>query len=494
MFRLIVVILAVLVAGLAGLASYRTLNFVASPPPSPAQLPDLAGIDVGVDAAARRLGEALRFRTVSIVDGEGDRGEFERFHTWLSETYPAFHAAATREMVGGLSLLYTWRGGDAAQPPLLLLAHQDVVPAPEDTLADWRGDPFSGAVEEGAIWGRGAIDDKASLIAIMEAVERIAASGRAPARTIVLAFGHDEEIGGEEGALAMATLLGERRVHAWFALDEGMAAVTEHPLTGGPASMIGVSEKGFATLLVRAAGQPGHSSMPPPQTAVSLLAEAITRIHQMPIARTIEGGPAREMMRALADELPLPTRVAVANEWLAGPMLQAQLADQPVALALLGTTIAPTMIAGGVRPNVLPAEATARINLRIHPRDTADDLLARARAAVAELEGVSVEWEREPLEASPVSSAETASYALLTALSRELIPEAPVAPGLVLGGTDARRYVDVAQDVYRFQPVLLSTDDLAGIHGVNERISIENYERLIRFYLGLIEAGAMAQP
>jgi carboxypeptidase PM20D1 len=163
----------------------------------------------------------------------------------------------------------------------------------------------------------------------------------------------------------------------------------------------------------------------------------------------------------------------------------------PAARALLGTTIAPTMIAGGIRPNVLPGEATAMVNFRIHPRDSAADLLHTARQQVADLEGVTVEWADPPREASGISSTASTSYALIAALSRNILPDAPVAPGLVLAGTDSRHYAEVAENVYRFQPILLNASDLERPHGLNERISIANFERTIRFYIGLMEAGAM---
>jgi carboxypeptidase PM20D1 len=280
-------------------------------------------------------------------------------------------------------------------------------------------------------------------------------------------------------------------VRAWFALDEGMVVVREHPLTGQPAALIGVAEKGYGTLRVRATGGPGHSSMPPRETAVSMLARAVLAIDAMPIERRIQGGPGEGMMRALAPQMETLTRTAVANEWFFGALLQARLADNNAAQALIGTTVAPTVVAGGVRENVLPGEALAHINLRIHPRDTPDDLLIRARAAVANLEGVSVEWADPPIAPSPVSRADADSYALIASLSRALLPAVPVAPGLVLGATDARHYVEVAENVYRFQAVLLGPDDWETVHGVNERISIENLERLTRFYAGLMEQGAM---
>jgi len=491
MIRLVVAAVAVLVLAVTGFVGFRTLSFTAPPPPADVSIPDTAAYQVDASAAAIRLGEAIRFRTVSLVQETDDREQFEQFHSWMLQRYPAFHRAARREAIGELSLLYTWQGSDAGQPPLLLLAHQDVVPVPDDTRAAWRVDPFGGVIRDDAVWGRGAVDDKGSLIAILEAAELLAAQGRQPTRTIMLAFGHDEEIGGDNGAVRIAAVLAERGVRAWFVLDEGMAALDRHPLTGGPASMIGISERGSGTLRVRAVGQPGHSSMPPRETAVSRVAEAVERIHGMPIERRLEGGPALAMMRALAPELSLTNRMAVSNEWLFAPLLHQRLEGDPAAQALLGTSIAPTMIEGGIRPNVLPAEATAMINLRIHPRDTADDLLRRARQAVADMDGVTVDWAEPPRDATSISSTTSSSYALLAALARSILPDAPVAPGLVLAGTDSRHYGDVAENVYRFQPILLSSEDLEGLHGVNERISIANLERMIRFYTALMEAGAI---
>ncbi len=491
MVRLILMAAAVALAALAGFVGYRTYSFTAPPPPAAVEISDPSAYPVDSSAAALRLSEAIRFRTVSLAAPGDDRAPFEHLHGWMQRNYPAFHAAARREVIGELSLLYTWEGADAAQPPLLLLAHQDVVPVPDDTREDWVVDPFAGIIRDDAVWGRGAIDDKGSLVALMEAAEFLAAQGRRPTRTIIFAFGHDEELGGDGGAVMMAAALAERGARAWFAIDEGSAALERHPLTEGPAAMIGISEKGGATLRVTAVAMPGHSSMPPPETAVSLLAEAVDRIHAMPIDRSLEGGPVLAMMRALAPELSLTNRMAVSNEWLFGPLLRERMAGNAPAQALMGTTVAPTMIEGGVRPNVLPGEASAMINFRIHPRDTADDLLRRARQAVADMDGVSVEWAGEPREASPISSTTSSSYALIAALSRAALPDAPVAPGLVIAGTDSRYYADVAENVYRFAPILLTSEDLEGIHGVNEHMSIANYDRLIRFYIGLMEAGAM---
>jgi len=482
MVRLVLAVLLAALLAVAGVVGYRSYAFSE---PDAAMIEPVAPTALALDmaAASERLAAAIRFRTMG-----DDPAQFDAFHAWLAETYPAFHAIARRETVAGASLLYVWEGIDPAQPPLLLLAHQDVVPAPAETRVAWRVDPFAGVIADGEIWGRGTLDDKGSLVALMEAAEQLALTRFKPRRTIIFAFAHDEETA-NKGAKAMAALLQQRGQHAWFALDEGMAVTAIHPLTGGPVALIGVAEKGNGTLRISAQGAPGHSSTPPPDTAVSRLARAVSAVHEMPIERGIEGGPALSMALALSDHLPPMTRMALANEWLFGPLVRQRLEGDPAAAALMGTTIAPTMIEGGQRPNVLPGRASAMINVRLHPRDTANAILAQARAATAEIEGVRVDWAAPPDEASPAASTASSSYRLIAGLARGAFPDAPVAPMQVLGYTDGRNYQGVAENVYRFTPVRFSSDMLASVHGVNERISVDDYEKQIRFYIGLMQAG-----
>ncbi|HRK64784.1 MAG TPA: M20/M25/M40 family metallo-hydrolase, partial [Terricaulis sp.] len=229
MVRLILAGLALVLLAVGGFVGYRTMSFTAPPPPAAVEIPDTSAYAINTSAAAARLAEAIRFPTVSLVEETDDRAPFRNLHAWMQTTYPAFHAAAKREQFGEFSLMYTWAGSDAAQPPIVLTAHMDVVPAPADTLESWRTAPFDGRVEEGYVLGRGAVDDKGSLIALLEAAEFLAAQGRQPVRTIIFAFGHDEEIGGDNGAVLMAQALAQRGVRAWFVLDEGSAAIDPHP-------------------------------------------------------------------------------------------------------------------------------------------------------------------------------------------------------------------------------------------------------------------------
>lgn len=490
MFRWILGLLLVTALGVGGVVAWRTKNFTPLALPEMAAPKDAPAVTVDAEAAAKRLAEAIRFQTVSTQSGQPeDPKAFDDFHAWLAKTYPAIWAAAPPETVGAKTLLMTWTGSDPSLPPLLLLAHQDVVPVEDWSRKDWKADPFGGEIIDGKVWGRGAVDDKGSLISILEAANALATGGFKPARTVIFAFGHDEEVSGS-GAAAVAALLKTRGVKAWFALDEGMAVIENNPLTGTPVGLIGVSEKGYATMRIVATGVAGHSSTPASDTAVTLLAEAVLRIHRMPVTMKLEGGPAGDMIRALAPSLPLATRVAAANEWLFSPVINHQIGANPRAAALLRTTIAPTMLEGGPKENVIPGRAVAMINFRLHPRDTKDSIMALAQDAVRDLPGVSLEWAGSASNASPVSSTTSDSYALLASVAREVGNGAPVAPTLVLGATDARHYAGVAENVYRFTPAFLSDPEIAGVHGVNEHVTVANVGRMVKGFTRILVVGA----
>ncbi|MBI1187522.1 MAG: M20 family peptidase [Alphaproteobacteria bacterium] len=483
------VLVLIAIAAVAGVVAVRTMTLRAPAAAAAVALPSAPQIDEA--AAAARLGEAIRFRTISRTAGVVDDPDaFRALHAFLAQTYPRTHAAFTREFVNAFSLLYTLPGSDPAAAPILLLAHQDVVPVEAGTEEDWEAAPFSGALIDGMIYGRGAVDDKGSLIAILEATEALLAQGFAPRRGVILAFGHDEEVSGA-GAAAMAALLRERNIRPWFALDEGMAVVLDEPTTGAPVALIGVAEKGYMSVRVTARAEGGHSSMPQADTAADKLARAIVAIRANPFEGGVQDGPAGALLDALGPRLGFMQRMAIANRWLFGGMIEAQVAQTGAGNAILRTTIAPTILEGGTKDNILPQEMHAIVNLRLHPRDSVESALAHLRAAVSDIEGVTVEPEGDPNEPSPVSSTEGDAYALLAAAAAAHAPEgAPVAPMLVLGATDSRHYVGVAENVYRFQPVWARQADLSRIHGTGERMSVGDMGRMARFYAQLIAAGA----
>ncbi|MEF7614655.1 M20 family peptidase [Aquincola sp. MAHUQ-54] len=456
-------------------------------------VPAVAPVAVDAAATAQRLSAAVRFPTVSH-DGRPDASAeaFRQLHAWLERAYPQAHAALRREQVGGLSLLYTWEGADRSAPPIMLMAHQDVVPVAPGTEGDWQAGPFAGTVHDGFVWGRGAWDDKGNLVAMMEAVELLAREGFRPRRTVYLAFGHDEETGGERGAKAIAALLASRGVRLEFVLDEGLL-ITEGVLKGldAPLALIGVAEKGYVNLSLTAHGTPGHASMPPRDTAIGTLARALARLEARPMPAQIDGVSA-EMFAAIAPEMQPGPRVLLSNLWLFGPLVRRQLEQGTSTNAMLRSTAALTMVAGGNKVNVLPGQAQAHVNVRLLPGDTAEAAAAHAHRAIGDA-GVAVAQASGPrAEASPVSPSDSASYRLIARTVRELFPGTVVAPGLMIAATDSRHMLPIADQVYRFSPVRARSEDLPRFHGTNERISTANLAELVGFYHRLLVADAAA--
>ncbi|GAA4767294.1 M20 family peptidase [Novosphingobium ginsenosidimutans] len=472
----------------AGVVAWNTATFKPAGLASADDIKLADAIDPDLNAAANRLGEAIRFQTVSNQDPAQNRmDQWSGFQSWLQTTYPAAHKAMQREIVGKATLLYTWPGSDSALPPIILMAHQDVVPVTPGTEKDWKHPPFGGVVADGAVWGRGAIDDKGSLITLFEAMELLAAKGFKPKRTVIVVAGHDEEVGGT-GAQAAAAVLKTRGVNSLFTLDEGSAIINDAPIVNGPAIMIAVAEKGYATLRVTAKAAGGHSSMPPEEIGTVTLAKAITAIHAKQFPARLEQ-PGFGTVEALAAEKGGLMKVVAANPWLFGSLIKSQMGSTPAGAAQLHTTIAPTMLQGSPKENVLPQEAFGLVNYRLAPWDRSADVLARVKEAVGNLP-VTFAWERVPVEASPVSSTSSQGWKLIRAAAEAEAPGAPVAPFLVVGGTDSRYMKDVSQDTYRFQAMRLSTTETKMIHGTNEHITTENLRSMIRFFTRLIATSA----
>ncbi|HUP43273.1 MAG TPA: M20/M25/M40 family metallo-hydrolase, partial [Thermoanaerobaculia bacterium] len=470
---------AVLAAGalaLAGLLALAAVVVVRALGLEPAQAAARAQAEPAAEEAVdleavERLAGALRLPTVS---GPGERvrpSQLRRFRRYLAAEFPRLHQELARDLVAEHTLLFTWspeRGPRAARStggsgmeagPLVLLAHQDVVPVADDALGRWTHPPFDGVVAEGYLWGRGALDDKSSLLAILEAVEGLLRDGFRPERPVILAFGHDEEIGGR-GAAAVAALLERRGVAPAMVLDEGLAVVEGvMPGVERPIALLGVAEKGYLSLELRATAGGGHSSAPPRQTAIDLLVRALGRLRARPLSAGIDG-PVEELFTTLAAEMSFDRRLVLANLWLFEPLVVRELSAGASTDALLRTTTAPTMLSGSPKDNVLPTEARAVVNFRLHPRDSPEAVVAHVRRAVADPR-IEVEVYGDfASAASPASPTSGPAYELLAGTVARVFPEAVVAPSLVLGGTDARHFTGLTPHVYRFAPLRIGPGDL----------------------------------
>jgi carboxypeptidase PM20D1 len=482
--RLFLAVLAALVT-LFGVMAVRAMRL---PDPAP---PAAGGAAASVDsaAAAERLAGAVRFPTVSLTSGGPiDTAAFLGLHDFLGRSFPLVHSALRRETVAGLSLLYTWPGADTALAPVVLMGHIDVVPVPEPNLPEWTHAPFSGDVAEGFVWGRGTLDDKTTVLAILEAIEGLLARGYQPPRTVYLTFGHDEEVGGRYGARAMVAELVGRGVKPALVLDEGgFMASGVIPGVAGRAAIVGIAEKGYLSLRLRASAPGGHSSMPTGRTAVGALSRAIAALEANPFPSSV-AGPTRGMLDAIAIHAPFTQRLFLANLWLTEPLVRSQISANPLGAALLHTTIAPTMLDAGIKDNVLPPEAAAVVNLRIRPGETVGSVTERVRQVISDSMIAIEPIDSGGVDPSPVSDVRSPAWELIASTIRAMAPgeTIPVIPYLVMGGTDAKYWGPHSDRAFRFLPIPLGEGDVARVHGVNERIGIAAYATSIEFFSRLL--------
>jgi carboxypeptidase PM20D1 len=458
----------------------------------------LATLAVDEAAAASRLGEAVRFRTVSSrEDAKLNADQYAAFQAFLGQRFPKVKANLKWELMDDMSLLLTWQGSDAKAKPIMLMAHQDVVPVAPGTEKDWTVEPFSGLVRDGFIWGRGAWDNKGNLLSQLEAIEMLLGQGYKPERTVFVFMGAHEEVGDSQDAIRMAALLKSRGHHMAFVLDEGLL-VTDGIMPGvdKPVSLVGIAEKGYVTVVLNVKATPGHSSMPPPKGtgAIAMMSAALKRVDDAELPGGIRG-VAQEMFDTLAPEMNGFSRLAMSNLWLFGPVVQKKLEAINSGNAMLHTTTALTIANAGNKENVMPGRAEALVNYRLLPGDTAQSIVDRQKELVGSvLPADKFEVYALPgaVEASAVAPTDSPQYRLLSKTIREVFPDSVVAPGLMIGGTDSTFMGPISDHIYKFSPVRAKPEDLGRFHGTNERISIANYTEAIRFYHRLVSEGAKA--
>ena len=477
----IVIIVVVIILFLAAVMLIRTSRMLKSLP----AVETVDDVDIDAQQIAEHLAAAIRIETVSM-DLEGIKVEtFMQLHRMLERTYPLLHQHLSKEIISSATLLYTWPGKNPELKPILFAAHQDVVPADEQTLDAWTHPPFSGEIADGFIWGRGTMDIKSQMIAVMEAVEKLLGEGYLPERTILLGFGEDEEIGGQRGAAKIVAHLQEQGIQLAAMLDEG-GSIVEGTLPGvdGAVALIGTAEKGHVTLRLHAESTPGHSAMPGKDMAIGRLARALAKLDANP--QPVRMKALKELYAHLGPAASFGMQFVFANLWFFGPIVRRMVEANPQANASIRTTTALTMLKAGVKENVLPHSAEAIVNMRLLPGDTIASVCARVRKIIGD-DRVAFEpvaggyWEP-----SPISETETQSYKLLEISIRRVFDGVPVAPYLVLGATDARYYAPVSDAVYRFTPYLTSKGDLNRMHGIDERLSVESMGKMVVFFHQLI--------
>jgi len=433
-------------------------------------------------AAAERLAELVHLPTISSRDPEEvDEAVFARFRERLGELYPRTWSALDREVLGSGALLLRWRSGTDA-PPLVLMAHYDVVPVEGQ---DWHDEPFSGRITGGVVHGRGAIDDKGSLVAIVEAVEALLEEGFTPRRDVYLSFGNDEEVFGTGAQLAVDALTA-RGVRPWAVLDEGGAVVTGvFPGVPGRIAVVGLAEKGMLDLELSTTDAGGHASAPEPRGATARLARAVVRLDENPFPARLDD-VVLSMVDTVGRQAAGGYRVLFAHAAQLRPVLAAVLArSSRQGNALVRTTVAITQLEGSRAANVLATRVRANANIRIALGETVASTIDRVRRIVDDPSvALRVVTGSDP---SPVSRTDGEPYALVSAAIRSAYPDATVTPYVMIQASDARHFAEVCDSVYRFMPFDLTAEELATLHAADERLSVAALGRGIGFYRHLVE-------
>lgn len=435
------------------------------------------------DSAVFHMSRAIQIKTVSKGDTLPiDTAEFVAFRQFLEGSYPLIHRQLKRQVFNEFSYLYEWKGKDSSLAPRVLMAHQDVVPVEGAAEKNWTVSSFGGVIKNDTIWGRGAVDDKSSLVAIMEAVEKLLQQGFVPARTIYLAFGHDEEVAGKRGARAISQWMREQKIRPALVLDEGGQIDTEHfKDLGRPVAIIATGEKGYTNIDLSVEIPGGHSSMPIKETAIDVLNKAIAAIREKQIPGTITP-VVEEMIRRTNAPGPFLQRMVTQNLWLTTPLVKWEMEKSKETNALIHTTLVPTIVQAGIKDNVIPTIAKATFNSRILQGQTSDEVLSFVKKAVNDERVVITKQTKSLFEPTTVTSFTHPAFIEIEKIIRKSMPNVLVTPYLWLGATDSRYFRDFSEAVLNFSAI----QNMKGFHGIDERIGIKDLDRMIWFYQELL--------
>ncbi|MCP5065045.1 MAG: M20/M25/M40 family metallo-hydrolase [bacterium] len=440
--------------------------------------------------AVERFAASLRIETISHSRDSGiarDDAAFVAFREFLAQSYPAVHSTLEREIVGDHGLLFRWGGANDDLDPALLMGHFDVVPIDPATLEGWTHPPFAGTMDAGYVWGRGALDDKLSVIGPLEAAELLIAAGFRPTRTLYLWCGADEELGGLEGAAVVAKRFRDAGQRLAFVIDEGGVVISGLiPGMKRPMVAVGVAEKGSVSVELIVESEGGHSSMPTGDSTIGILAAAIGRLEQNPMPAHFEGHLSATF-DAVTPHVSFPARLVLANRWLFSWPIQAVLSRRDQLSAMMRTTTAPTIFQSGVKQNVLPTHARAIVNFRIFPGDTSESVIEHVRRIVDD-DRVAIGSLGMRTEPSPVSELDGPAGHIFSEAIRRSYGDVPIAPILIPGGTDARYFRDLSDGVFGFNGAHVGTEDIRRAHGIDERIRLDGLATTFDFYAKLLQS------
>ncbi|KAI2797393.1 hypothetical protein RDWZM_000226 [Blomia tropicalis] len=442
---------------------------------------------IGGQAILDRFTQALKIKTITRDRNLYDPEALIEFGKFLRKSFPTIYSSpiVQVETVNNYSLLYTVKGSDPTLKPYLLCSHMDVVSV---ELDKWTYPPFGGVIsDDGFIYGRGTIDVKNTLMSIMESLEYLLNHGFKPKRSFYIAFGHDEEGLGIDGAQEIAKTFVKKGIKEFeFLLDEGMTILqNQFPGVSSNVAIIGVSEKGFVSLNLKSKGEVGHSSMPPEDTVITKLARAVSKITGTSHKNLFGLGPEKVMLETFATKASYPFKLVYSNLWVFGPIVSRFFSQSPSGNGFVRTTSAVTIFNSGFKENVLPGSAEAVVNHRIHPIQTVEEVIEYDKYLI---DDPSIEIEikgNDFIKAHPISpyGSDSFGYNTIKKSIDQVFDNVLTTPGIFLATTDTRWYLKFTKSVYRFSPsVMMNKEDMKRFHGHNERISVDNYLKTVNFY------------
>jgi carboxypeptidase PM20D1 len=438
--------------------------------------------------AINRLQRAIKIPTVSYDDpAKLDTASFSHMLALLDSMYPNTNAQLEKTIINSFSIIYHWRGKTNTEKPAILYAHLDVVPVETVNRDEWLHDPWAGDTADGFIWGRGTLDDKGSAIAIMESVEQLLADGFQPENDVYFLFGHDEEVGGKYGAAEAAKFFKSKGIKTRFNLDEGgMCTSGMVPFISKPVILIGSAEKGYMTLKLTSKMKGGHSSKPEKETSIKILTKALAKLDEYEFPKEISP-VLGDFIDYIGPEMAMPAKLLFTNTWLFKPIILAAYENAgSEGSAVTKTTHVTTLLNAGVKENLIPGEATAIVNFRLLPGNSAKDVQSKVKEIIDD-ERIEIIDLGNTTEASSVTSVESFGFKKVQQVSAEVFPDALVSPFLMIGATDSKHFTDISESLIRCLPVRMSKDQLRSVHGVNEKVGINDYMEMISFYKTLIK-------
>ncbi len=437
--------------------------------------------DEELEDMGNRFARLIQIQTDSRLPGE-DLSAFKQYHKTIDELFPLCAKNLEKTEMDGV-LLYHWKGKRSDLPAILMMGHQDTVPADAD---NWKYPPYGGEIHEGKIYGRGVMDDKCNQFCQMSAIENLLTRNFVPGRDVWLEYSVNEENSGP-GAEAAVKYLKAHGVKLACAWDEGGAVVDKAmACMDRPYAVIGITEKGYADVKITACGEGGHSSAPHAETAVTRLADFMHEVSHSHLYERKFTPHVQAMFENMAPSFSFPMRYLFANLWLYKPLLERIMGKvNAQADALLGTTICFTEMKGSDATNVIPSEAYVVANLRTGFTQGLKESLAilkqRADKYDLKLEVLSSR------EASPITPQNSEVYQYLVSCIRKKFPDCGISPYVMTGGTDNRHFAELTENCLRFYPLRLTSEQLASMHSDNENADLRALSDAIDFYQYFLE-------